>query len=90
MITSAVTASQVGAKSVEFEGSTLRLYLTDGRAIILPYRQIPWLRWLTKATPEQRAKWSIEPGGYAVFWEELDDGFEVEHVLTLNSVVQPA
>lgn len=90
MITSVVTTNQVGAKSVEFEGNTLHLYLTDGRAIILPYQQIPWLRWLTKATAEQRANWSIEPGGYAVFWEELDDGFEVEHVLTLTPVVQPA
>ncbi|MFZ4659726.1 MAG: DUF2442 domain-containing protein [Caldilineaceae bacterium] len=87
MITSAVTTSQVGAKGVQFEGNTLRLYLTDGRAISLPYKQIPWLRWLTKATVEQRAKWSIEPGGYAVYWEDLDDGFEVAHVLSLEPVV---
>ena len=87
MITSAVTTSLVGAKGVQFEGNTLHLYLTDGRAISLPYQQIPWLRWLAKATVEQRAKWSIEPGGYAVYWEDLDDGFEVAHVLSLEPVV---
>lgn len=87
MNTSVVAGSQVEAKSIEFEGNLLHVYLTDGRAVVLPFEQIPWLRWLAKATPEQRAKWSIEPDGYAVYWEELDDGFEVVHVLTLEPVV---
>ena len=54
--------------------------------ILLPFEQIPWLRWLAKATPEQRANWSIEPGGYAVYWEALDNGFEVVHALSLAPV----
>ena len=83
---SAVAVSQIGAKSVQFEGNLLRIGLTDGRAIVLPFEQVSWLRWLTKATPEQRANWSIEPGGYAVYWEDLDDGFEVDHVLSLIPV----
>jgi len=87
MNTSVVAVSQVGAKSIQFEGDLLRVYLTDGRAVVLPFEQIPWLRWLAKATPAQRAKWSIEPGGYAVYWEELDDGFEVAHLLSLEPVV---
>lgn len=36
--------SQVGAKSVEFDGDLLRLYLTNGRAVMLPFEQIPWNR----------------------------------------------
>ncbi|MEZ4727650.1 MAG: DUF2442 domain-containing protein [Caldilineaceae bacterium] len=87
MNTSVMAESQVGAEGIESEGDLLRVYLTDGRAVVLPFEQIPWLRWLAKATPEQRAKWSTEPGGYAVHWEELDDGFEVAHVLTLEPVV---
>ncbi len=49
--------------------------------ITLPIEQIPWLRWLANATSEERADWSIEPDGYAVYWHSLDDGFEVIHVL---------
>lgn len=79
--------SQVGAKSVQFDGNLLRLSLTDGRVVMLPFEQIPWLRWLTNATPAQRAKWSIEPDGFAVYWEDLDDGFEVAHALSLEPVL---
>jgi len=86
MNTLAAAIEQVGASSVRFEGAYLHLYLTDGRAIFLPFAQIPWLRWLTKASPEQRANWSIEPGGYAVYWADLDDGFEVAHALSLAPV----
>ena len=86
MNTLAAAIEQVGASSVRFEGEYLHLYLTDGRAIFLPFAQIPWLRWLTNATPEQRANWSIEPGGYAVYWADLDDGFEVAHALSLAPV----
>ena len=77
---------EVGAQNLEFEGDQLVLYLTDGRAVILPLMQIDWLQWLADATPEQRAKWSIEPGGFAVYWKDLDDGFEVAHALSLQPV----
>lgn len=86
MNTLAVAVDQVGAQRVDFEGNALHLHLTDGRTILLPFEQIPWLRWLAKATPEQRANWSIEPGGYAVYWEALDNGFEVIHALSLAPV----
>ena len=79
--------NQVGAKAIQFEDDILRLFLTDNRIILLPFAQVPWLRWLVDATPEQRANWSIEPGGYAVYWADLDDGFEVIHALSLEPVV---
>lgn len=82
-----VIGSQVGAKGVQFDGNLLRLYLTDGRAVMLPFEQIPWLRWLANATPAQRDRWSIEPDGFAVYWEDLDDGFEVAHALSLEPVL---
>ena len=46
--------------------------------------RIEWLRWLYEATPEQCANWSLEPGGYAVYWDDLDDGVEVCHLLALE------
>jgi hypothetical protein len=85
MITSANNINtQVQAKSVRFEGNILHLLLSDRREISLPIDQMDWLKWLASATPEQRAKWSIEPGGFAVYWEELDDGLEIEHLLSLQ------
>lgn len=68
-----------------FEGIVLYiLLLSDGREISLPIDQMNWLKWLANATQEQRAKWTIEPGGFAVYWQELDDGFEIEHLLSLQ------
>jgi hypothetical protein len=58
---------QVTATHVWFEGNTLHVQLSDGRAITLPLGQISWLRWLLEATAEQRASWSLEPGGYAIY-----------------------
>jgi hypothetical protein len=85
MITSAGNIdTQVQAKNVRFEGNILRILLSDGREISLPIDQMDWLKWLANATPEQRSKWTIEPGGFAVYWEELDDGFEIEHLLSLQ------
>jgi len=58
--------------------------LNDDREISLPIERYPWLKWLADATAQQRAKWKIEPSGFAIYWDELDDGIEVEHLLSLN------
>jgi len=86
MLTSAdrVVSPQVAATKVRFEKDLLYVSLSDGREISLPINRIEWLAWLAQATPEQREKWSLEPGGYAVYWEELDDGIEVAHILTME------
>jgi hypothetical protein len=85
MLTSAnkTLDEQAAATGVRFEGNQLYISLSDGREVSLPLDRIDWLAWLAKATPEQRASWSIEPGGFAVYWEELDDGVEVRHILAL-------
>jgi hypothetical protein len=83
---SKLNVEQVTATAVSFSDNILHLSLDDGRTISLPIEGIPWLAWLAKASPEQRDNWSIEPGGFAVYWEELDNGFEVEHVLTLEKL----
>ncbi len=87
MITSASEIETlVQAKGVRFENNILHIALSDEREISLPIDQMDWLKWLAKATPEQRAKWSIEPGGFAIYWEDLDDGIEVSHLLSSQTL----
>lgn len=80
------TVALVRATDVRFVGEMLELFLSDGRRLSLPFGEIEWLGWLAAATPEQRANWSLEPDGYAVYWEDLDDGIEVMHVLDPHSL----
>lgn len=78
--------NQVQAVAVEFQDKHIVLKLSDGRQVWLPMDKIRWLDWLNEATPQQRAKWEILPHGFGVYWGDLDDGFEVEHALTLDSL----
>lgn len=77
-------AELVTVTDVQVEENLLHVYLSDGRQVSLPLDGVSWLHWLSSSTPEQRADWSIEPGGYAIYWEELDDGIEVAHLLGLQ------
>ncbi len=88
MITSANNiTSQVQAKDLHFEGNMLHILLSDGREISVPIGQMEWLKWLANAGPAQRMKWTIEPGGFAIYWEELDDGIEIGHLLSMQPLV---
>jgi hypothetical protein len=80
------TTEVVQARDVSFAGDRLCIELSDGRELSVPYKKIPWLKWLAKATPKQRAGWSLEPGGYAIYWEQLDDGVEICHLLGMESL----
>lgn len=80
-------AEQVRAKGVRFTGNTLRVLLSDGREIGLQLDEVSWLKWLAKATLKQRANWSLEPGGFAIYWPDLDDGIEVGHMLESHPIV---
>ena len=75
---------QVAATGVRFVGDILYVALSDGRELSVPLKRVPWLRWLMKSSPEQRAKWSLEPGGFAIYWEEQDDGIEVSRLLGMQ------
>lgn len=79
---------EVAATGVHFIENKLYVSLSDGRQISVPIDQIEWLDWLANATQEQRAAWSIEPGGFAIYWEELDDGIEVSHLLEMQPLTQ--
>ena len=78
---------QVVATAVHFHNDILQVTLSDGRMISLPTDKTNWLQWLARATPEQRANWSLEPGGFAIYWEDLDDGLEVAHLLGIQPLV---
>lgn len=81
------TVQYVAITHVYFHQNTLAIVLNDGRELLLHLDQIDWLKWLATATPKQRDSWSLEPGGFAVYWEDLDDGIEVDHVLSLQPIV---
>ncbi len=73
-------------RSVHFEGDMLFIELSDERQLGLPFQRIKWLDWLAQATPQQRQIWVIEPYGYAVWWNDLDDGIELVHALSLRKL----
>ena len=73
--------------SVEFEGNLLHVSLRGGRYVRLPIETVSWLGCPAAATPEQWAEWSIESGGYGVYWEELDDGFEMIPMLNVQPLI---
>jgi hypothetical protein len=77
---------QVRATGVRFVENILFVSLADGREISVPIDRVEWLKWLANAKPEQRNKWSLEPGGYAIYWDELDDGVEICHLLGMQPV----
>ena len=78
----------VAATGVRFVGNILYVALSDGRELSVPLQRVPWLRWLLKSSPEQRVRWSLEPGGFAIYWEELDDGIEVSRLLGMQPLVE--
>ncbi len=72
----------VAATAARFTASMTFIALNDGREIEIP---LAHFLWLAQANPRQRKKWSIEPRGYAVWWDDLDDGIEVDHLLDTHT-----
>lgn len=77
------------AVDVRIAGDSLRIGLDDGRELHVLVDQVPWLQWLSAAMPDQKEHWSIEPNGYAVYWEDLDDGVEISHLLEMAAANNP-
>ncbi len=82
-ISEPLTAVACGAR---FDADRLIVELSDGRQVSLDTARIPWLAWLHRASPEQRRRWEIEPGGFALYWPDLDDGVEVAHILSTSEM----
>ena len=70
------------AVNVAVTAKNLRVELDDGRTIEIALDGVPWLRWLARASERARDNWVLEPGGFAVYWPDLDDGVEVCHLLS--------
>lgn len=73
---------------VAFAEETLIIRLNDGRALHLEMSHYPWLGWLWQASSEQRSQWIIVPSGGGVWWPELDEGIELQHLLDLQPLVR--
>jgi len=74
-----VTMEEAIAVNVRLLDTMIYIDLSDKREIGVP---IARYKWLAQATPQQRTQWSLEPGGFAIYWEELDDGIEICHLLS--------
>ena len=69
---------QVAAKSVRITDERIYVELSDGREIGVPLARFEFLR---GATSQALANWQIEPRGFAVYWPDLNDGLEIQHLL---------
>ena len=69
--------------SAFFTNNLLTVALNDGRIIIFPCSE---MKWLIQASPEQQQDFSIESDGYGVWWDELDDGIALHHILSPTAV----
>ncbi len=72
-----------------FANNVLTIGLNDGRIIHFPCTSMTWL---SDATPERQKDYAIESDGYGVWWNELDDGIALHHILspspaTLNRAI---
>ena len=63
---------------VRFDDERLIVDLADGRTIAVP---LAWYSRLTKATPEQRARWEIAGAGYGIHWPDIDEDLSTEGLL---------
>jgi hypothetical protein len=69
---------QVAAVGVRLSAERLYVELSDGREIGVPLAHYAFL---AQASPEALANWQLEPRGFAVYWPDLGDGLEVQHLL---------
>jgi hypothetical protein len=78
MFEPAFVPSTALAKSVDFDGSMMRVVLTDGRELGVPLAWFPILRC---ASPQQRTRCEIGGGGVSLHWPDLDEDLSVAGLL---------
>jgi len=66
----------ISAKAAHFDNDQLWVELLDGRTIGVP---LAWFPRLLRATPAQRERYEISPGG--LHWEELDEDISIAGLL---------
>ena len=77
----------VQATAVRFANEMIYVALSDGREVGVSLR-VKWLRWLAEATPHQRNHWRIDSWGDVIYWDDLDDGIEVCHLLDARPLAE--
>lgn len=80
ILTKIKAPSKIRATNVRFTDDMIYIRLSDEREIGVSLK-VRWLKWLAKATPQQRRKWKIDAWGDTIYWDELDDGIEICHLL---------
>ena len=74
------------ASNAGFTGDRLCIGQSAGRELTVTDKKVPGLKWVARAMPKQRAAWPVEPGGDAIYWEQLDDGVESGYLRNLESL----
>ncbi|MBI2606425.1 MAG: DUF2442 domain-containing protein [Deltaproteobacteria bacterium] len=59
-------------------GDKITAQMSDGREVSIP---IAWFPRLLNATPSERSKLEISPGGYGIHWSEVDEDISVKAFL---------
>ena len=78
MTTSTIELRVPEAVDVAVTEDTLRVELSDGRAISVPPA---WYARLVHATQEERENWELIGGGQGVRWPDLDEDLSVEGLI---------
>jgi len=78
MSISTIESSPARAVGVEVTDDTLRVYLVDGRTILVP---VAWYPRLDHGSPAERHNWQLIGRGEGIHWPDLDEDLSVESLL---------
>ena len=68
------------AVAVAFTDAELIVTLADGRSVSAP---LEWFPRLLRATPAQRANWSLIGRGVGIHWADVDEDISVRSLLAI-------
>ena len=61
--------------SVSTDADKIMAVMSDGREVSIP---VAWFPKLMNATAQERSKMEISPGGYGIYWPEIDEDVSVK------------
>ncbi len=82
MTASAIELVIPDAVDVSVTEDTLRVELSDGRAILVP---LEWYPRLVHGTAEEKNNWRLIGRGHGIHWDALDEDISVEGLLAGKS-----
>ena len=78
MITSTIEVQIPAAEDVSVTDDTLRVTLSDGRALSVP---LAWYPRLVHATRAERDNWELVGLGQGIHWPDLDEDLSIEGLI---------